>query len=442
MFWKLTLAIVLIAGIGGAFYLSGVTRAQVKEAVLFIEKSALVHEPHPLPAVIPVHLKEETPWDGLVTLTPDEQKAIGIQLATVEAQTKPLRLDLTGKTAYDPDTLTKIRPRFDTLVEKVYAMRGQKVRINDPLLELHSTDLAAAKSDYQSKYVQWLHDMKLYTVRKELVQTGAISKQQWVETQNDEKKSKLEYTLAEDKLKLLKVPKADIDRLLTPLSDSTPAKQNFGPLDDKAKMTLRSPVEGIVIEREVVPQNFYDTSSVLMVIAPLDHLWVLVNVYELDQDKVKVGQTMEIEFPFLQETVRGTVQFVANEVSKDTHAVNVRASIPNPKARLKADMLVKAKLDIPPEPGQTVIPRQAMVTSNGIEYVFVRKTTPEDGKNPGTKSPIKFDRRRIFVAQENHENVVVARGLHPHEEVATSGSLILSELYEDATTVSSGVPTE
>ena len=138
-------------------------------------------------------------------------------------------------------------------------------------------------------------------------------------------------------------------------------------------MVLRSPVDGIVIMREVVPQNIYQVSDVLMVIAPLDHLWVWIDAYELDQDKVRKGQTLEIQFPYLDMTIRGTVQYIANEVSKDTRAVRIRATIPNPDTRLKSDMLVKAMLDIPPLPGQTVIPRLAMVVIDGKEYAFVRR---------------------------------------------------------------------
>ena len=36
-------------------------------------------------------------------------------------------------------------------------------------------------------------------------------------------------------------------------------------------------------------------------------------------------------------------------------------------------MLVRATLKIPPEAGQTVIPRLAMVVMNGNEYAFVQK---------------------------------------------------------------------
>ena len=141
-----------------------------------------------------------------------------------------------------------------------------------------------------------------------------------------------------------------------------------------------------------MPGNFYESTTVLMVIAPLDHLHVTANVYELDQDKVRVGQTMEIQFPFLEETIEGKVQYVANEVSKETRAVRIRATIPNPGTRLKSDMLVKAMLDIPPVPGQTVIPRMAMVAINGRDYVFVRRPGKTDqGKD---HAPLEFDAAR------------------------------------------------
>ena len=303
------------------------------------------------------------------------QRAFGLHLAIVQPQNEPLKLELSGRTAYDPDTLFKVRPRFDALVLKVYVTRGQQVKKGDSLVDLYSTDLASAKSDFQTKFVQWQHDRKLYDLREKLVQTGAISQQLWVDTQNDEQKSHLDYNLALDKLQVYEVPEEEIAPLIARLKDKGKEidAAQFGDVSEKAKMTLRAKTDGIVIERAVVPGNFYETGSELMVIAPLDHLWVLANVFELDQDKVQVGQTMEIQFPFLEQKIKGQVQYVANEVSKDTRAVQVRATIPNPDGRLKSDMLVKAILDIPPQPGQTVIPRLSMVAINGEGYVFVHK---------------------------------------------------------------------
>jgi cobalt-zinc-cadmium efflux system membrane fusion protein len=438
MFWKLTLAVAVVAGLGGAVYLSGVSKAHVKDALKSLgsisvpgESSRAAHE-YPTPKFEP-----PPPWDGLVALDKNKQAAIGLHLVTVASQTEPIKLELSGRTAYDDTTLTKVRPRFDTLVVKVHAKLGDYVKKGDPLVDLYSTELAQAKSDLQTKFVQWQHDKKLYDLRENLVKSGAISNQLWVDTQNDEQKSRLDYYLALDKLQVYEVPKEEIDPLIDRLKDNkSNTLPHFGDVSEKAKMTLRAKTDGIVIAREVVSGNYYDTSDVLMIIAPLDHLWVLVNVYELDQDKVAKDQTMEIQFPFLERKIQGKVQYVANEVSKDTRAVKVRATIPNPGGQLKADMLVKAFLDIPPLPGQTVIPRLAMVAINGENYVFVHKG------ETSRVAPDKFERRKILVAQENTDNVVVAGGLKAGEAVVTNGSLILAQLFEDQRTVDTGQPTQ
>jgi cobalt-zinc-cadmium efflux system membrane fusion protein len=380
-------------------------------------------------------VKERPAWDGLVTVSKDQQITIGLRVVPVTAQKEPIKLELTGRTAYNENTLNKIRPRFDTLVEKVLVEKGRHVKKGDPLVDLFSTELAKAKNEYQTNYVQWSHDLRLLKLREKLVATGAISQQAWVDTQNDENKSRLLYATSRENLKVLGVPESDIDPLIANLGEN-PDLERLHNVEDKAKVTLRSPVDGIVIVRDVVAGNLYDNTNVLMVIAPLNELWVWVNVYERDQGRVALGQRMVINFPFLDESAQGKVEFVASEVSRDSRAVQARASIPNPGGKLKSDMLVKAILEIPPVPGQTVIPRLAMVVINGNEYVFVRK--PSSGQN----DVYKFERRKVAVAQENSDFVVIARGLTADEMVATSGSLILAQLFEDLQTVETGTPVQ
>jgi hypothetical protein len=102
--------------------------------------------------------------------------------------------------------------------------------------------------------------------------------------------------------------------------------------------------------------------------------------------------------------------------------------------KLKADMLVRAFLEIPPVKSQTVIPRLAMVVMGGEEYAFVRK--------PGSLSSKiqQFERRKLVIAQETSDRVVVVEGLKPGDDVASNGSLILSQLYEDQQMVETGTP--
>ena len=139
---------------------------------------------------------------------------MGLQVVPVKAQVEPIKLELTGRTAYNENSLNKIRPRFDTLVEKVLAEKGQHVKKGDPLVDLYSTDLAKAKNEFQTKYVQWQHDLRLLKLREKLVKTGAISQQVCVDTQNDENKSRLDYDLAARTCRSWASPSRTIDPLI------------------------------------------------------------------------------------------------------------------------------------------------------------------------------------------------------------------------------------
>ena len=195
-------------------------------------------------------------------------------------------------------------------------------------------------------------------------------------------------------------------------------------------MTLRSPASGIVIARDVVVGNLYDEDDTLLTIAPLDHLWVWGNVFESDLDLVQIGQSWEIQFPFMTRKLQGKVEYISNRVDPGTHAVRVRTSIPNPEGRLKSDMLVRCMLQIPPTPGWSVIPRTALIVADGRYYVFVKSAGKID----------VFERRAILLAQEKDDHVVVEEGVKEGDEVVRVGGLLLNQLYEDRKVVQTGAP--
>ena len=64
-------------------------------------------------------------------------------------------------TDYDPATVTIVRTQFDSRVDKVLVDLGSTVKIDDPLLELFSTDLAEAKSNYEMAVSQWTRDKEV-----------------------------------------------------------------------------------------------------------------------------------------------------------------------------------------------------------------------------------------------------------------------------------------
>ncbi|AGA28761.1 efflux RND transporter periplasmic adaptor subunit [Singulisphaera acidiphila] len=412
-FLKAALALALVGGLG---YLASQYPEEARRlwhSVTGEGKPKSEHSP-----VKSVSTEPTGPWDGFVTVTDRALTAMGLATVEVEPQSKPIRLELLGTTAYMTDTLTKVRPMFKGRVDKVHVVIGQAVKQGEPLIELYSKDLAEAKSAYQVERIQWLYDKNLLNSREPLLKSHAISQQVYDETKNNEMKSRREYEVARDKLLIYGLSDAEVDEVDNEVGAS------------KARVTLRSRADGFVIERDVVPGNLYDDNDTLLVIAPLDRLWVWGHVFESDLDLVKLGQSWEIRFPFLEHQLHGKVELISNRVDPDTHAVKIRTSIPNPGQQLKSDMLVRGMLEIPPVPGRTVIPRTALIVDDGRYCVFVRR--PGEGG--------KYERRRVVVAQEKDDHVVIDHGLKVGETIVSVGALILAQIYEDSHGLESGAP--
>ena len=83
--------------------------------------------------------------------------------------------------------MTIVRTQFDSRVDKVLVDLGSTVKKGDPLLELFSTDLAEAKSDYETAVSQWAHDKKVLRLQgARWPRTNTLPRKELIEVENDE----------------------------------------------------------------------------------------------------------------------------------------------------------------------------------------------------------------------------------------------------------------
>jgi membrane fusion protein, heavy metal efflux system len=431
---KFLVFLVVLAAIGGGAYKILGKEKSMKVVEYIKEHTIGGAEPEPEPDVSP---KPKSAWTGLVKVDGEERKTVGFKITPVLPQTQPIKLVINGTTDYDQNSLNKIRPRFDNaLVDAVHVSAGERVKKGDPLLELRSADLGQARNDCRTNYVQWDHDHKYLVARDPLQKDGRITQIIWTDTVTAEKQSRLSYLVSREKLLTYGMNNEQIDKLLEGLGDDRKkALEADDKTEDITRMTMVSPIDGIVVERAVVPGNFYDQTDIMLTISPMTQLWVWGNVFESDQDKVHLGQKWDIELQFSNERFEGKVESIANGVDPDTRTLRIRASIDNRGKELKARMLVKASLQIPALPGDTVIPRNALSVINGEYYAFVEKGS--DGEDADL-----FERRKLVIEQENTDMVVVKQGLKAGERVVSNGSLILSQMFEDQSTQDSGLPVQ
>jgi membrane fusion protein, heavy metal efflux system len=423
--WRMLVAVIVIAAGATGLALNSRTRAQVVGVLKQLSQVGSSGEAGALDKswISESAAKSKVPWDRVLTLDASQRETIGIKTVPVKHQTEPTILKLFGTTDYDPATVTVVRTQFDSRVDRVIVDLGSTVQKGDPLLELFSADLAEAKSNYEAAISQWARDKKVLDYKTPLAQGNNIARKEVIEAENDEAQSRLKMKLAKDKLLVYGLTDKEIEN----------ARNEDGV--QKARMILRSRASGVVVQRKVVTGNPYTSADLLMTIAPLDHLWVQGSVSELDADQVEVGQKLKIIFPYANLTIEATVSYIDKAIDSDSRSAKFRTSIRNPEGKLKAGMFARMLLEVRPKPGSTLIPRAAMVSVDQYDYVFVTRKGTTD----------RFERRQIVPEKENNDFVIVAApslgqpGLTPGEEVVTTGSLILAQMFEDRATIEGGL---
>jgi RNA polymerase sigma factor (sigma-70 family) len=276
--------------------------------------------------------------------------------ATAPGRTEPANLILPGRTEYDPNTVATVRVPFDCRVDKVLVDLGARVRRGDPILELFSADLAAAKGDYELALSQYLPAKKVYDYKKPLAENNTLPRKELIEIESDMAQIQLRMKLAKDRLLVFGLTEQEIEA----------AKKEDGV--QKARMTLRARADGIVVKRDVVQGNYYDSKDTLLTIVPMDHLWVRTRVPENDAAKVQLGQAVTTTFPLTDPLwrIRSKIEYIDPSVDPDDRSVEFRTSIPNPGGRFKAGASVRVQVLITPQPGPDVMERPGMPSGRSL----------------------------------------------------------------------------
>lgn len=188
------------------------------------------------------------------------------------------------------------------------------------------------------------------------------------------------------------------------------------------RLALRSPIDGVVVERrinpgqEVAPEQAQGDGPALFTVSDPTRLWLLLDLPEGMAMRVQPGQ--RVRFAPHDDAAAGfeaEIEHVDDFVDADTRSVRVRATIDNAARRLKAGMYVQAELALPSGGGFDV-PAAAVLLIDGDHVVFVDEG---DGR---------YRRQPVQTAEASAGRMHVADGLGDGERVVVAGALYLQQL--------------
>jgi cobalt-zinc-cadmium efflux system membrane fusion protein len=174
---------------------------------------------------------------------------------------------------------------------------------------------------------------------------------------------------------------------------------------------LRSLINGTVIAKNITVGEFVTESEKIYSIADLSTVWVDLNVYRRDFDKLREGQKLQIDAGEGVGKIEGSISYLSPFGAEHTQSLLARSVVQNPDGLLRPGVFVIGRV-ILGEPEVNVAVRQGAVQMLEEEkVVFV-----EEGD--------AFEARPVRLGRHDDEWVEVLDGLQPGERYAAKNSYI------------------
>ena len=318
---------------------------------------------------------------GAVMIDAARRQSLGLRTEPVTVRELSTTLRVPGRVAYDEAHQAEVALKFDGWVQQLTAnVTGQPVRRGQILFTVYSPELRSAQQEY-------------------LEATRAA--------RSDEGKPELAGSSAD-------LARAARQRLtqwdLSPQDIDSMARADR-PLEAPP---IRSPVSGVITEKNVVQGTAFKAGQVLFRLARLDPVWVIASVPQQDAPFVRSGMAAILRDPYRGGGERhGRVSFVYPSLDSMTRTLEVRIETGNADGRLQPGAFVDVELAAPLTK-QLAVPESAVLPTGERSVVFV-------DLGDGRLAP-----REVQLGARAGGYYQVLAGLRAGEVVVTSGNFLVA----------------
>jgi RND family efflux transporter MFP subunit len=294
---------------------------------------------------------------------------------------------LSGRIALNEALTAHITSRVKGRIEKVHALISDRVSNGEVLLELYSQEFLAM----QSEFIQ--AEERLKRIK---------------DNDPEHATAKSIYESAKKKLEVIGLNEEDIQQLA----------DNHTPL---TLLPVRAPFAGTLLSGEARLGEFVDVGQDFFLLANLQNLWVLADIFEKDLPLIREGITgVVIPTAYANEVYKARLTRIYDIVETSSRTIKARFEVSNSNNKLKPEMFVTVKVSSKlGGPNPKVSSFSIMKEKNGA-YVFV------------AVNDTTFQRREISLGKETKDYTEILEGLKTGEKVVTRGTFYLkSELAKE-----------
>jgi Cu(I)/Ag(I) efflux system membrane fusion protein len=319
---------------------------------------------------------------GAVYVSPERQRLIGVNVEAVKKDPGSRLIRTVGRVEADGNAVYRMMAGTEGWVESVQDNPpGTLVKKDELLGTLYSREFRNAEQAY-------------------LGSLASLDRLKGVRDQDETNRSSdTSLRINEEQLRALGMGEPQIKEL---------GKKRQITRD----VALTSPVEGIVLTRNVSPGQRFEMGNEFYRIADLSKVWIVADIYGEEGQLFHPGARVRVTVRERAKTLYAIVDKNPPLFDPESRTLKLRLEAQNPGFVLRPDMFVDLEFNAK-APAGVSIPQEAVLDSGLRKVVYVETS---DGV---------FEPRRVTVGAAYGDTIAVTSGLTFGERIVISGNFLI-----------------
>ncbi len=204
--------------------------------------------------------------ERVVHLSDKAMERSDIQLGKVSAESLVGAVEVPAEVQLNPDRVAHVTPLVEGQVASVKAQLGDRVSKGDVLTTLTSVVLGEARAEQARASSAVTQARAEFERQKQLREEGIGSERKFVEAKGELDRAESQLAAARSRLRVY-----------------------GGGGAGGASVAIRSPLDGVIIDRHATPGEVTSSDQPLFVVADVSVVWVVGRVYEQDVAAAQIG---------------------------------------------------------------------------------------------------------------------------------------------------------
>lgn len=333
--------------------------------------------------------------DMQIKISPEQIANLAIRVGPVVASQQVPSLSAPARVVVPGNhdrLLSAPQPGFLT---QLNANIGDSVTKGQLLAQIHSPELVALQQQFLTARSELNLVSLEYRRDQKLLEDGVIAQRRWQQTQALHNSKAAIADEAGQLLSMAGMASAEINAL---------AKSH----KLSSLLSVRSPIDGVILDRLVTLGSRLDMQAPLYRIADLSELWLDINVPQERMQSVQIGDVVKVE----NTQISAKISLLGQSVNRENQTMLARAKIEGKVEHLRVGQNINVQIMQNFVQQGFEVPNSAIAQNAGHHYVFVRNA---DG----------FVVREVKVIGKQGEYSLISGPLITESQLAIQGAVAL-----------------